>query len=260
MAEIAGPEEHQLTGQRAVVTGASSGIGLAIARALSNAGAAVTALSRTDIGPRDREGFKGNTPTFIRADVRDSADLEAARDRFAATGPRLDVLVVNAGVNVRKPFLAYDEEEIRLVLDTNLYGAILTLRAFGELVTVRPGGRVVIVSSVAAIHGYVSRGPYVASKGGLAALTRSLALEWGPFGTTVNAVGPGLIRTSLTDKYMQEHPEKLKAGLEHTPIGRIGEPEDVASVVMFFASPSAGFVTGQLLLVDGGLTAGSSWW
>ncbi len=117
-----------------------------------------------------------------------------------------------------------------------------------------------ITSSVSAIHGMDLRAAYTATKAGLSGLVRSLAIEWGPRGVTVNAVGPGIIETPLTRAYMDQHPERVKATIDNTPLRRIGMPEDVADVVVFLASDAARFISGQTIFVDGGLSAGSAWW
>jgi NAD(P)-dependent dehydrogenase (short-subunit alcohol dehydrogenase family) len=118
----------------------------------------------------------------------------------------------------------------------------------------------VITSSVSAIHGMDLRAAYTATKAGLSGLVRALAIEWGPLGVTVNAVGPGVIETPLTKAYMEEHPERVEATVANTPLRRVGQPEDVADVVLFLASDAARFMTGQTVFVDGGLSAGSAWW
>jgi NAD(P)-dependent dehydrogenase (short-subunit alcohol dehydrogenase family) len=118
----------------------------------------------------------------------------------------------------------------------------------------------VVTSSFAAIHGLDVRAAYTATKAGLSGLVRSLAIEWGPKGVTVNAIGPGIIETPLTRAYMDQHPERVAATIENTPLRRIGTPEDVADVVAFLASDGARFITGQTVYVDGGISAGSAWW
>jgi NAD(P)-dependent dehydrogenase (short-subunit alcohol dehydrogenase family) len=136
----------------------------------------------------------------------------------------------------------------------------VTCQVFGPLLFARPGGRVVVTGSLSGIHGMNLRAAYAATKAGVSGLVRSLAVEWGPHGVTVNAVGPGIIKTPLTMAYMEQHPERVTATIEHTPLRRLGEPEDVADVVVFLASEQARFITGQTIYVDGGISAGSSWW
>jgi 3-oxoacyl-[acyl-carrier protein] reductase len=204
-----------------------------------------------------KDEFDGDPLARVElADVRDRGALEALRDAV----DELDILVPNAGVNTRLKALELPDRPLREMFDTNLYGVFVTCQVFGPLLFARPGGRVVITSSVAAIHGMDVRAAYTATKAGLSGLVRSLAIEWGPKGVTVNAVGPGVIETPLTKAYMDEYPERVTATIANTPLRRLGTPEDVADVVAFLASDGARFITGQTVYVDGGVSAGSSWW
>lgn len=247
-----------LEGRTALVTGGTRGIGLAITRALRRDGARVFAIGKAkdQIEAFRREFSEDPLATVEQADVRDRGMLEALRDRL----PGLDILVPNAGVNTRVQALELEEAPLREMFDTNLYGVFLTCQVFGPLLFSRPGGRVVVTSSLSAIHGMNLRAAYGATKAGVSGLVRSLAIEWGPRGVTVNAVGPGIIKTPLTMAYMEQHPERVAATIENTPLRRLGEPEDVADVVAFLASDGARFITGQTIYVDGGVSAGSSWW
>lgn len=249
-------------GRTALVTGTTSGIGLCVAQALVGRGAYVIALGPGDAAVRELERPFGGSERVrtLALDIRDRAALEALRDSLTADEVTLDILVANAGTNVRRPALELTDEEIRVVIDTNLYGTFTTLQVLAPLALRRPGARIVVTSSVAAVWGYNLRAPYTASKAGLSGLVRSLAIEWGPFGATVNAVGPGLIRTPLLETYMREHPERVEAAIAHTPLRRFGEPEDVSDVILFLASGAARFITGQTIVVDGGLSVGNSWW
>ena len=247
-----------LDGRTALVTGGTRGIGLAIVRALRRDGARVIALgkSQEQIAAFHREFAEDPLASAEWADVRDRGSLEAIRGRL--TG--LDILIPNAGVNTRVKALDLADESLREMLETNLYGVFVTCQVFAPLLFARPGGRVVITSSVSAIHGMDLRAAYTATKAGLSGLVRSLAVEWGPRGVTVNAVGPGIIETPLTKAYMDQHPERVRAAIDNTPLRRIGTPEDVAEVVLFLASDAARFMSGQTVFVDGGLSAGSAWW
>ncbi len=247
-----------LEGRTALVTGGTRGIGLAITRALRREGAGVVAIGKAkdQIDAFRREFSEDPMASVENADVRDRAALEAVRD----TLPGLDILVPNAGVNTRVTALELDDGPLRDMFDTNLYGVFVTCQVFGPLLFNRPGGRVVVTGSLSAIHGMNLRAAYAATKAGISGLVRSLAVEWGPRGVTVNAVGPGIIKTPLTIAYMEQFPERVTAAIEHTPLGRLGEPEDVADVVTFLASDKARFITGQTIFVDGGVSAGSSWW
>lgn len=247
-----------LAGRTALVTGGTRGIGLAITRALRSQSARVVAASHSNdqIKAFNSEFRDDPLATAEFVDVRDRTTLEALRGKFT----ELDILIPNAGVNTRVRALDLPDAPLRDMLQTNLYGVFVTCQVFAPLVLAKPGGRVVITSSVSAIHGQNLRAAYASTKAGLSGLVRALAVEWGPRGTTVNGVGPGIIETPLTRTYMDEHPERVRAAIENTPLGRIGTPEDVADVVVFLASDGARFITGQTVFVDGGLSAGSSWW
>jgi NAD(P)-dependent dehydrogenase (short-subunit alcohol dehydrogenase family) len=247
-----------LEGRTALVTGGTRGIGLAITRALRREGAQVVAIGKAkdQIEAFRREFSEDPLASVEHADVRDRAALEALRDKL----PGLDILVPNAGVNTRVKALELEDGPLREMFDTNLYGVFITCQVFGPLLFKRPGGRVVVTGSLSSIHGMNLRVAYTATKAGVSGLVRSLAIEWGPHGVTVNAVGPGIIKTPLTLAYMDQFPERVKATIENTPLRRLGEPEDVADVVAFLASDGARFITGQTIYVDGGVSAGSSWW
>jgi NAD(P)-dependent dehydrogenase (short-subunit alcohol dehydrogenase family) len=247
-----------LEGRSALVTGGTRGIGLAITRALRRDGARVTAVSHSteQVAKFRREFAEDPLVEADLIDVRDRGQLEALRDRINS----LDILVPNAGVNTRVKAVDLPDESLRDMLETNLYGAFVTCQVLAPLLLKRPGGRVIVTSSAIAIHGMDLRAAYTATKAGLTGLVRSLAIEWGPMGTTVNAVGPGVIQTPLTQAYIDQHPERARAAVDNTPLRRLGTPEDVADVVAFLASDAARFITGQTIYVDGGITAGSSWW
>lgn len=240
---------QQLAGKKALVTGGTRGIGLAIAMALQVGGAEVTVTGRTAV--------KGLGPIrSIACDVRKRSDLERLRDDLQS----LDILVANAGTNKRVEMLDLDEQSLRDIVETNFFGVFETCQVFGPLLLAKPGGRVIVTSSVSAIHGQKLRVAYCGTKAGLDGMVRALAVEWGPRGCTVNAIAPGVTRTPLTEAYMAQYPERVDAAIAHTPLRRLAEPEDMAGVAVFLASDAARFVTGQTIFVDGGMTAGSDWW
>ncbi len=251
------------TGKRALVTGGASGIGRAIASAFVRAGAAVEILDLNPETAAIAEDISGAGIGSARghvADVRSRPELERVRAALEGEGATLDIVVPNAGINIRRPILELTTEQAEELIRTNLTGAIATMQVFVPMIVGRPGARVVATSSTAALHGTVLRGVYTATKAGLTGFVRSAAMEWGPLGITVNAVAPGIIRTPLTEAYMNQFPERAAAAMQHTALGRIGTPEEIADVVLFLASPAARFMTGQTVGVDGGWTAGSNWW
>lgn len=245
-------------GKTVLVTGGTRGIGLAISRAFRRNGARVVAITKSpeQVSAFHKEFAEDPLASAELADVRDRGSLEALRDRLT----QLDVLVPNAGVNTRVKALDLPDEPLREMIDTNLYGVFLTCQVFGPLLMKKPGGRVVVTGSLSAIHGMDLRVAYSATKAGVAGLVRALAVEWGPLGVSVNAVGPGIIETPLTRVYMDQHPERVEATIANTPLRRLGQPEDIADVVLFLASDAARFMTGQTVFVDGGVSAGSAWW
>jgi NAD(P)-dependent dehydrogenase (short-subunit alcohol dehydrogenase family) len=245
-----------LSGRRSLVTGGGRGIGRAIALALADAGADVAITSRkgNDVEPVAREiRARGPKSITLALDVRDGASIRACFDRLAREWGTIDVLVNSAGTNIPTNLASLDEEGWDTVVDTDLKGvAFVTQAALGIL---RDGGRVINIASIYGVLGRVERIAYTAAKGGVVTLTKSLALELAPRGITVNAVGPSLIETDLTRERMRKDPGFRDLEVARTPLGRLGTVEDVAGAVVYFASTEAGFVTGQLLLVDGGTSA-----
>jgi gluconate 5-dehydrogenase len=235
---------------------------LAITRALSKAGARLIVVDNDleTLAGVEAEFSSSPRPFTFHADIRERQSLEEIRDQLEKAGIGLNTLIANAGINVRMAALDIPDEGIRNIIDTNFYGTFITIQTFAPLILKHPPGRIVVNSSAAAVHGMNLRAVYAATKAGLSGLVRCLAIEWGPSGTTVNAVGPGIIRTPLTQQYMDEHPDRLEASLANTPLRRIGEPEDVADVITFLVSDASRFITGQTIYMDGGLTAGSAWW
>jgi NAD(P)-dependent dehydrogenase (short-subunit alcohol dehydrogenase family) len=240
-----------------LVTGAAHGIGLAIVRAFAQAGAKVVV---TDLREADAAraastiaSEMGTEGLAVAVDVRDAAAVDAAVQRALAHFGRIDVLVNNAGIYPNTPVLEMDENEWDAVFDTNVKGMFLMSRAVGRaMVTRGDGGRIVNISSGAAESGRVGAAHYCASKAAVTMFTRVLALELAPHGIVVNAVGPGLIEVpgwSLSQDY-------IDAIVSTNPMGRIGQPEDVAQAVLYLASPSATYTTGTTLYVDGGNLAG----
>jgi NAD(P)-dependent dehydrogenase (short-subunit alcohol dehydrogenase family) len=251
-----------LHGKVALITGGARGIGKAITSNFLNSGAKVLVMDYSDDcieGLRQEYSSSSMLSTF-KGDIRHRDDLERVRDEIVQSNIGLDILIANAGVNVRTPALNLKDEDLRLMLETNLYGSFITMQTFAPLLIQKLSGNVIVTSSVVAFYGETLRAAYTATKAGLSGLIRSLAHEWGQYGVTVNAVGPGVIHTPLIQNYMNEYPERVNDVIAHTPLGRLGTPEDIADVVLFMASDASRFITGQTIVVDGGFSAGTDMW
>jgi 3-oxoacyl-[acyl-carrier protein] reductase len=234
-----------LEGRTALVTGGSRGIGRAISAELANAGAQVVVGYRS--GAEEAEGVASEIGgKAIQADVSDPDEAK----RLVDEAGEVDVLVNNAGVTRDGLLVRMPDEDWRNVLDTNLGGTFNTCRAASRGMMKRRSGAIVNISSVVGVHGNPGQTNYAASKAGIIGFTKALARELGSRGVRANVVAPGYISTRLTD----ELPEELRQTmLANTPLGRFGESQDIAGAVRFLCSDAAAFVTGEVLLVDGGL-------
>ena len=249
-----------LSGRVALVTGASRGLGQTFARALAVAGAdlAITARSAESLAPFvDEIRALGRDCLPVAMDVRDVASVRAGVEAAHAHYERLDILVNNAGVNVRKPALDVTPEDWDLILDTNLRGGFFVAQAVARHMVAAGYGRIVNVGSVTAVAGYAGLAPYGASRGGVRQLTMSLADDWGPHGITVNCLAPGWFKTAQ-NAVMYEDAEWVAYLTDKIPLRRPGQPDDLAGAVVFLASDASAYVTGQTLLIDGGISVNST--
>jgi NAD(P)-dependent dehydrogenase (short-subunit alcohol dehydrogenase family) len=248
-----------LTGRVAIVTGTSRGLGQTFARALARAGADLVLTSRhTDmLADFEKEIRQLGRRTFsLSLDVRDYKSIQKMAADAEKEFGHLDILVNNAGCNVRKPALEVTWDDWNLILDTNLRGSFFVAQAVARGMVERRYGRVINIGSVTSVAGYAGLAPYGASRGGIRQLTMSLADDWGPYGITVNCLAPGWFRTDQ-NKVLYESREWVEYLSDRIPVKRPGKPEDLESAVVFLAAESSGYVTGQTLLVDGGISTGA---
>ncbi|MGB6200809.1 MAG: glucose 1-dehydrogenase [Candidatus Acidiferrales bacterium] len=248
-----------LTGRTAIVTGASRGLGQHLARALAKAGAdlVLTSRHRDHLAAFESEiKSLGRRAISLELDVRDLASITRMVAEAGRAFGHLDILVNNAGCNVRKPALDVTWDDWNLILDTNLRGSFFVAQAVARGMIERHYGRIINIGSVTSVAGYAGLGPYGASRGGIRQLTMSLADDWGKHGVTVNCLAPGWFRTEQNSALYEDR-EWVEYLSERIPIKRPGQAHDLDAAVVFLAAESSRYVTGQTLLVDGGISVGA---
>ncbi|GAB3778085.1 SDR family oxidoreductase [Spirosoma horti] len=246
-----------LNGQRALVTGGTKGIGEAIVRQFLDLGASVFIVARDNtLLQQQLTDYRqqGHIVDGIAADVSQPGVATQVIDAVKVIWGSLDILVNNAGTNIRKPTSEYSPAEYDHVLNTNLRSAYELTQAAYPLLKESSAGKIVMISSVSGLAHTSSGSLYGMTKAAMLQLTRNLAVEWAPDGIRVNAVAPWYIKTPLATPVLT-NPEKLAGILKRTPMNRVGEPEEIASVVSFLCMPASGYVTGQTISADGGLMA-----
>jgi gluconate 5-dehydrogenase len=249
-----------LTGKVAIVTGTSRGLGQYMARALAGAGADLVITSRRADALRQFQAeieSLGRKALALPLDVRDQESIRQMADAAAAHYGKIDILVNNAGCNIRKPALDVTWDDWNTILDTNLRGTFFVAQAVARHMIAQKSGRIINIGSVTAVAGYAGVGPYGASRGGVKQLTMSLADDWGRHGITVNCLAPGWFKTAQ-NAVMYENKEWVDYLCDRIPLKRPGQPSDLDGAVVFLASDASGYVTGQTLLVDGGISTGAT--
>ena len=245
-----------LAGKIALVTGASRGLGKHFAIALARAGADVAITSRTldSLADTAREiSALGRRVLPVALDVRDQASIQAAIAAAHTHFGRFDILINNAGCNIRKPALDVSWEDWNTILETNLRGPFFVAQAVARHMIAAGYGHIINIGSVTSVAGYAGLAPYGASRGGIKQLTMSLAADWGPHGVTVNCLAPGWFKTAQ-NAVLYENTEWVKYLSDKIPLRRPGKIDDLTGALIFLSSDASAYVTGQTLLVDGGIT------
>jgi len=249
-----------LSGKTAIVTGASRGLGQYLGRALARAGADLVVTARN---AADCAGFEtdvralGRRVTSLSLDVRDQASIEAFADAAVEAAGRVHILVNNAGCNVRKPSVDISWDDWNVVLDTNLRGMFFVSQAIATRSMIPNGyGRIINMGSYTTVAGFAGMAPYCASRGGVRQMTMALADDWGVHGVTVNCLSPGWFKTAQ-NAVLYEDEEWVEYLRDRIPLKRPGRPDDLDGAVVFLASDASEYVTGQNLLIDGGISTGA---
>ena len=249
-----------LSGQVAIVTGTSRGLGQYFARALAKAGADLILTSRkreTLTSFAAEIESLGRRAVSLELDVQNQGSIERMAAEAEAAFGQIHILVNNAGCNIRKPALEVTWQDWNQVLDTNLRGTFFVAQAVARRMMVKGYGRIVNIGSVTSVFGYAGLAPYGASRGGVRQLTMSLADDWGKYGVTVNCLAPGWFRTEQ-NKVLYEDKDWVEYLTDRIPVKRPGEPHDLDGAVVFLASEASRYITGQTLLVDGGISTGAT--
>lgn len=249
-----------LSGKVAIVTGTSRGLGQYFARALAKAGAdlVITSRDKSRLNKfKEEMESLGRKALPVNLDVLSQSDIENMVDMAIKEYGKVDILVNNAGLNIRRPSTDVSPQDWDTVLDTNLKGSFFCAQAVAKEMIKRSYGRIINVGSCTCVFGMEGIAPYTASRGAILSMTRSLAAEWGKFGITVNVLAPGWFKTAQ-NAVLYDNKEWVEYITNRIPLKRPGQPNDLDGTVIFLASDASGYITGQIILVDGGFTTGAT--
>jgi NAD(P)-dependent dehydrogenase (short-subunit alcohol dehydrogenase family) len=253
---IAHQNSFSLEGQLALITGGGSGIGLAIARCMVHAGATVIITGRREEVLKEAIDALGEAAHYMVNDICDLVSIEGMVEQLEATYGPLDIVVNNAGINLKKPALQVTDEEFHNILHTNLNSVFALTRACARRMVERQRGVILMISSMAAYYGIDRVVAYAASKSAVEGMVKVLASEFSGDNVRVNAIAPGFIETEMSRKAMNNDPDRRDRAMRRTPMGKFGQPEDIGNAAVFLASGAARYITGVSLPVDGGNSIG----
>ena len=245
-----------LKNKTALITGGGTGIGFGIARAIINAGAKVVITGRRRKVLEEACKKLGGRSSFVVNDITELEKIPQLIENIEnKTGP-VEILVNNAGINNLKPALKVSDEDLKIILDTNLSGLFALTREVAKFMVKRRRGSIIMITSMTAIYGLTDVAPYAASKSAVLGLTRSLSSDLSPYGVRINAIAPGFIETPMHTMALRKFPEKGKKIIDRTPLRKFGTPEDIGHTAVFLASEASSFITGVQIPVDGGNSIG----
>ncbi|OON68938.1 3-oxoacyl-ACP reductase [Hymenobacter sp. CRA2] len=245
-----------MEGRLALVTGGGSGIGLEIARCMAQAGATVVITGRREEVLKEAKRELGERVEYLVNDICDLTSLDGLVEHIEATYGPVDVLVNNAGINLKKPALQVTDEEFSRIIHTNLNAVFALTRACAQRMVARRSGVILMISSMAAYYGIDRVVAYAASKSAVEGMVKVLASEFSGDNVRVNAIAPGFIETEMSRTAMNSDPDRKSRALRRTPMGSFGQPEDIGRAAVFLASDAARYITGASLPVDGGNSIG----
>jgi NAD(P)-dependent dehydrogenase (short-subunit alcohol dehydrogenase family) len=245
-----------LAGKHALITGGGTGIGLAISRAFCEAGARVIITGRREDVLQKACQTLGENATYRACDISQPEAIAPMIAEIEQQRIELDILVNNAGINAKKPTLEVTDEEFNRIIQTNLSGLFSLTRETCRVMAPRGRGAILNITSMAALYGLPKVTAYAASKTAVLGMTRTLAVEFAPNGIRINSLAPGFIYSEMTEKALNSDPDRKRRVMERTPMGRMGQPEEIGTAAVFLCSDAASFITGVNLAVDGGNSIG----
>jgi NAD(P)-dependent dehydrogenase (short-subunit alcohol dehydrogenase family) len=249
-------DKFRLDNQLALVTGGGTGLGLGMCRAMVEAGARVVMTGRREEPLKAACAELGEAAAYIRHDVNDQASIPALVEQIESRFGPLDILINNAGIGLKKFAVETSDAEFAAILQTHLFGSFTLSREAGRRMVERQRGSIIMICSMTSLFGIPQAAAYGSAKSALLGLTRLLAVEYSPHGVRVNAIAPGWITSDLVRKVFANDPARRDRIISRTPLGRIGEPDDIGYAAVYLCSPAAKFVTGTVLAVDGGVSIG----